>query len=159
MWHRKAIDFLYNVQHDCPLAKCTASGKSPLMQERIESGLLKSYIEHRPIDRFIINSHAFHNAHLLRATLPRFLIAPIPVYQDREAKHKDIACGLRATQDAKRIATKVRATQKKQEAKDNAENRDAGPSKRKRMELELEETQEQVLDEESFMSASVSGLS
>lgn len=27
----QVINFLYNVQHDCSLSKCTASGKQPLM--------------------------------------------------------------------------------------------------------------------------------
>jgi len=95
------IDFLYNVQHDCPLAKCTASGKQPLMQERVESGLIKTYIEHQSLERFIINTHAFHNAHLLRATLPRSLVAPILLHQDHQAKHIKIAGSLQATQEAK----------------------------------------------------------
>ena len=99
--HIQGIDFLYNVQHDCPLAKCTTSGKQPLMQERVESGLIKSYIEHQPTERFVINTHAFHNAHLLCATLPRSLVAPIQLHQDRQAKHVEIVGRLRATQEAK----------------------------------------------------------
>ena len=125
----QGVDFLYNVQHDCPLAKCTASGKQPLMQERVESGLFKTYIEHQPIERFVINTHAFHNAHLLRATLPRSIIVPIPLYQDREAKHIEIAGILRSTQEAKQTATKARAAQKKQEA-------GSGPNKRPRLETQ-----------------------
>ncbi|KAJ3517709.1 hypothetical protein NLJ89_g342 [Agrocybe chaxingu] len=127
------IDFLYNVQHDCPLSKCTASGKRPLMQERIESGLIQTYIEHRPIERFVINTHAFHNAHLLRATLPRSLVAPILLHPNRRAKHFEIAGGLRVTQDAKR---KARAAQKKNEAINPADNTGSGPNKRKRLETE-----------------------
>ena len=37
------IGFLYNVQYDCPLAKCTASGKQLIIQERVESDLFKTY--------------------------------------------------------------------------------------------------------------------
>jgi hypothetical protein len=129
---------MYNVQHDCALAKCTASGQQPLMQERVESGLFKNYIEHQRIDRFVINTHAFHNAHLLRATLPRSLVAPIPLYQNREAKHIEIAGSLRATQEAKRIATKARAAQKKQDAINTAEKAGPGPNKRTRLEFEME---------------------
>ncbi|KAF8914285.1 hypothetical protein CPB84DRAFT_1811643 [Gymnopilus junonius] len=102
-----SIDFHYNVQHDCPLAKCTASGKQPLMQERVESGLFQTYIEHQPVDRFVINTHAFHNAHLLRTTLPRSLIAPILLYENREAKHIEIAKDLRTTQDSKQQQQKL----------------------------------------------------
>ncbi|KDR73407.1 hypothetical protein GALMADRAFT_48393, partial [Galerina marginata CBS 339.88] len=71
------IEFLYNVQHDCVLAKCTASGKHAVLQERVESGVFDAFIEHNPIDRFVINTHAFHNAHLLRASLDRSLVVPI----------------------------------------------------------------------------------
>ncbi len=132
----QAIEFLYNVQHDCPHAKCAASGKQPVMQERLESGLLEDYIEHQPIDRFVINTHAFHNAHLLRATLPRSLVAPIPLHQNREAKHHEIAASLRVTQESKRKATKVRSEQKKQALID-AGDMSSVPNKRSRVEHEL----------------------
>ena len=130
----QGIEFPYNVQHDCPLVKCTASGEQPLMQERVESGLIKKYIEHQSIERFVINSHAFHNAHLLRANLPRSLVAPIPIHQDRQARHFEIATSLRATQEAKRTATKARAAQKKKKSAD-----EQGPSSSKRPRLEMEE--------------------
>ena len=87
------------------------------MQERVESGLLKICIEHQTIDRFVINTHGFHNAHLLRATLPCSLTVPIPLYPDRRAKHTEIAGNLRATQEIKRNTAKVRAAQKKLAAK------------------------------------------
>jgi len=134
--HVQGIDFLYNVQHDCPLSKCTASGKQPLMQERVESGLVQTYIEHKPIERFVINTHAFHNAHLLRATLPRSLVAPIPLHPDRQAKHFEIAGGLRVTQEAKR---KARAAQKKNEVINPADNTVPVRNKRKRLETEEED--------------------
>ena len=107
-FEQQGVDFMYNVQHDCPFSKCTASGKQPLVQERVESGKVKACIEHQPIERFIINTHAFHNAHLIRASLPRSLIAPIPLYQDRQSKHFTIAEGFRAAQEAKRTANKAR---------------------------------------------------
>jgi hypothetical protein len=129
----QGTDFLYNVQHDCPLAKCTASGKQPLMQERVQSGLVKTYIEHQPIERFVINTHAFHNAHLLRTTLPRSLVLPIPLHQDRRAKHSEIAVNLRIAQETKRNATKVRAVQKKLEAANSADDSGPGSKKQKRM--------------------------
>jgi hypothetical protein len=73
----------------------------PVMQEHIESGLSKTYIQRQPVERFIINTHAFHNAHLLRVTLPCSLVVPIPLHQDRQAKHIEIAGSLRTTQEAK----------------------------------------------------------
>jgi hypothetical protein len=103
------------------------------MQERVESGLFKTYIEHQPIEQFVINTHAFHNAHLLQATLPRSIIVPIPLYQDQEAKHIEIAGNLRSTQEFKRTATKACAMQKKQDANQAT---GSGPNKRARLEMQ-----------------------
>ncbi|KAJ7817608.1 hypothetical protein B0H14DRAFT_2184294, partial [Mycena olivaceomarginata] len=47
------------------------------------------------LDRFIINSHVFHNGHLLRATLPRDLWALTPLFEDRKVQHDDFAAILR----------------------------------------------------------------
>ena len=136
------IHFAYNVQHDCPLAKCTASGKQPVMQERIESGLSKSCVEHLPIDRFIINTHAFHNAHLLRAVIPRPLTIPIPIHQfeNRKLKHIEIAQSLQAMQEVKQAAAKAKGKQKQNEKITQTQS---GSNKRTRLEMnaaELEET-------------------
>ncbi len=105
------------------------------MQERVESGLVRTYIEHQPLERFVINTHAFHNAHLLRATLPRSLVVPIPLHRDRQTKHIEIAGSLRATQVVKRTATKTRAALKKQQVMNSDMSR-PGPSKRTRLEME-----------------------
>jgi hypothetical protein len=107
---------VYNAQHDCHLAKCTASGKRLLLQERVESGLTETVIEHDAVDRFVINTHAFHNAHLLREMLPRSLVAPISLYQDRQTKHTEIAKKLRTSQENKRATAKARAADKKRAA-------------------------------------------
>ena len=105
------------------------------MQERVESGFLKTYIEHQPIDRFVINTHAFHNSHLLRASLPRSLIAPVQLYENRVEKHYEIARNLQTTQEGKRTATKARAALRKQEAMDIGQTA-SGPNKRTRIEFE-----------------------
>ncbi|KAJ7239672.1 hypothetical protein C8J57DRAFT_1564739 [Mycena rebaudengoi] len=91
----KNLKFKFNVQHDCYTAKCEATGVRPRIQERVESDKSEIFIVHKALDRFIINSHAFHNAHLLRATLPRDLLAPIPLFADRRAKHDELAAELR----------------------------------------------------------------
>ncbi|KAJ7685821.1 hypothetical protein B0H17DRAFT_1160739 [Mycena rosella] len=94
----KKFKFKFNVQHDCYSAKFEATGTRLRMQKRVESDQIENFIVHNPLDRYIINSHAFHNAHLLRETLPRDLIAPIPLFEDRRGKHGEMAAALRATQ-------------------------------------------------------------
>lgn len=120
------------------------------MQERIESGLVKTYIEHQPIGRFVINTHAFHNAHLLRSTLPRSLVLPIPLHQDRQAKHIEIAGNLRIAQETKRTATKNRAAQKKLQVAAANSMDDSGPGSKKRKRTRVEEmggsAQSEMLD-------------
>ena len=136
--HVQNIGFLYNVQHDCPLAKCTASGKQPLMQEQVASGFFKTYIEHKPIERFVINTHAFHNAHRLRTALERSLVVPILLYplEVRKAKHTEIAHGLQATQKAKHEARAARKKKEPMSAVDKAGS--VIPAKRMRSEMEVE---------------------
>lgn len=125
--------FKFNVQHDCRSAKCEASGERPRMQERVESDKTEKYIVHNPLDRFIINSHAFHNAHLLRATLPRDLLAPIPLFEDRRTKHDELAAELRSTKEIKLAKRKRKNTEAASEDEGGA-----GPSKpRKRQKKAL----------------------
>ena len=103
------------------------------MQERVESALFESHIEHQPVEQFIINTHAFHNAHLLRKILPRHLIAPVPLFQDRKAKHNELARSLQAVRTVKQTANKVRAEQKKN---------NSAMIKRPRLDIEVEEEEE-----------------
>ncbi|KAJ6609917.1 hypothetical protein B0H10DRAFT_1687181, partial [Mycena sp. CBHHK59/15] len=84
-----------NSQHDCYTRKSEATRERLCMREHVESDTTENLIVHAPLDRFIINSHAFHNAHLLRAALPRDLLAPIPLFEDRKAKHDEFAATLR----------------------------------------------------------------
>ncbi|KAJ7631797.1 hypothetical protein B0H17DRAFT_866673, partial [Mycena rosella] len=66
------------------------------MQERVQSDQTENYIIHNNLDRFL-NTHTFHNTHLLRATLPRDLVAPIPLFTERQAKHDELAAQLHET--------------------------------------------------------------
>jgi hypothetical protein len=86
------------------------------MQERVESDQIEHYIVHEPLDRFFINMHGFHNSHLLRATLPRDLVAPILLFPDRQAKHFELASQLREKVAGRKIAL---AKKRKQPAKDD----------------------------------------
>ena len=96
------------------------------MQECVESGLIQAYIEHKPIERFVINTHAFHNVHLIRATLLCCLVAPIPLHPNWQAKHFEIAGDLQVTQEAKRKAC---AVQKKDGVINPADDTGLGPNK------------------------------
>ena len=120
------------------------------MQEHVELGLVTTYIEHHPVRCFVINTHAFHNAHLLCSTLPHSLVLPIPLHQDWQAKHIEIAGNLHIAQETKRTATKNCAVQKKLQV--NAANSvdDSGPGykkwKRTRMEEMGRSAQSEMLD-------------
>ncbi|KAJ7794953.1 hypothetical protein B0H13DRAFT_2245509 [Mycena leptocephala] len=107
------IKFLYNTQHDChaPDIQCEGTGERLRMQERVDSGLTDKFIVHKPVEQYILNTHAFHNAHLVRQVLDRGLIAPIPLFEDRKAKHYELAATLREIKTGKR-----KRTQEKREA-------------------------------------------
>ncbi|KAF7310234.1 hypothetical protein MIND_00397100 [Mycena indigotica] len=90
------IKYNFNAQHDCHAAGCAPTGVRPIMQERVESEKTERFIIHADMDRFIVNTHAFHNAHLIRATLSRALWEPTPLLEDRQAKHTELASQLRA---------------------------------------------------------------
>ncbi|KAF8918214.1 hypothetical protein CPB85DRAFT_1471943, partial [Mucidula mucida] len=104
----KDIKFKFNVQHDCETAKCAATGVRKRKQERQDSDITENYIVHQPVDRFFINIHAFHNAHLVRAALPRGLTQPIPISDDRKALHFKLASQLREKTDARKAAKRLR---------------------------------------------------
>lgn len=106
------------------------------MQERVDTGSYMACIEHRPIDRFIINTHAFHNAHLLRSTLPHSLISPIPLHrsEDRYAMHVRSAEALR-TLKANKAAAKAASEETK---KTDRAAKGSSRNKRTRTEMEVE---------------------
>ncbi|KAJ7215095.1 hypothetical protein B0H12DRAFT_961151, partial [Mycena haematopus] len=93
----KNIKFDFNTQHDCFSAGCEGTGDRPVMQERVESDKTEHFIIHAPLDRFIMNTHSFHNPHLVRATISRHLWAPVALFEDRRAKHDEFSALLRQT--------------------------------------------------------------
>lgn len=106
--HWQDVQFTFNAQHDCISAGCTASGTRAVMQEREESARREHVIEHQhPHDeKFVINLCSLHNPHLLRQILPRSLVAPIPLYPDRQTKHIEQARRLREINSKKREENK-----------------------------------------------------
>ncbi|KAJ7239989.1 hypothetical protein B0H12DRAFT_995096, partial [Mycena haematopus] len=101
---RQDIQFIINVQHDCYAANCIASGSRAKKQERVDSNIIETFIEHLPLDEHVINTTAFHNAHLLRRYLPRSAWAPVLMFQADEqlAKHKELAEQLRGSHSSKK---------------------------------------------------------
>jgi hypothetical protein len=85
------IKFDFNTQHDCFSAGCEATGVRLVMQERVESDKTEDFIIHAQLDRFIINTTSFHNPHLVCATVSHDLWAPIPLFENRRAKHDEFS--------------------------------------------------------------------
>lgn len=111
-----------------------ASGSRLVRQEREESGVTESFIEHNELDRFIVNTHAFHNSHLLRSVLPRNLTAPISYSQTRVADHLAIANKLQESQCTKRAKTaeKRKATMEGKRKAEDEGDVEKEPKKRRK---------------------------
>ena len=128
------IEFDFNAQHDCLFAGCGSTGKHPRVQERIESPeSTESFIEHRDIPWWIINTHSLHNGHLLRRCLPQDLIIPIPIIDPtkREEEHRKFAAAHRPKQDAKRTEAAQKRAAKRLKTKTETTSGDKVLGKRK----------------------------
>ncbi|KIJ08370.1 hypothetical protein PAXINDRAFT_88936, partial [Paxillus involutus ATCC 200175] len=99
--------FIVNIQHNCYDTKCAPSGRRFRQQERMDSQIEEHYIEHKDDQHFLLNTHALHNAAILRKTLPRHLTAPIPFITNRCERHDMLAATLRETQDGKHARDKA----------------------------------------------------
>ncbi|KAJ7202934.1 hypothetical protein C8J57DRAFT_1203274 [Mycena rebaudengoi] len=121
-----AIQFSFNAQHDCRACGCQASGVKPQMQERQESDTVVHSVVHEDDDRFVINTHGFHNAGLLRKYLPIVLTTPRPLYADRRERHDELSKNLAAQQKEKRAATQAKTAATRQKKKTEAERSGAG---------------------------------
>ncbi|KAJ7693775.1 hypothetical protein B0H16DRAFT_1848276 [Mycena metata] len=148
----KGIKFKFNVQHDCTSAKCEASGQRLRIQERVESDQIEQFIIHEPLDRFFINMHAFHNAHFLRATLPRSLVAHIPLFPDRKAKHLELAAQLRD-----KVASRKASLARKRKRPEDDDEEEVEPRPRKTQKKapakQLKKTAGPILPPAHFMVA------
>ncbi|KAJ7908106.1 hypothetical protein B0H13DRAFT_2233350 [Mycena leptocephala] len=100
----EASNVIVHPEHDCVFCKCKAASVF-VRQERIFTDLTELEISHSPEQRFILNMHALHNAHLIRDILLRSLTEPIPYLQDRAATK-------RAETQAKTKATREKNKQK-----------------------------------------------
>lgn len=68
-------------------------------------------VAHAAEDRYILNMHAIHNAHLIRKALPRQLSQPIPYLSEAEraAKHAEYAAVAHDVQITKRTEATLKA--------------------------------------------------
>ncbi|KAJ3727978.1 hypothetical protein C8R42DRAFT_755961 [Lentinula raphanica] len=113
-----AVQFRFSVQHDCRLAKCQPTHRVHQIQERQITERTQLLLKHTDDDNFVINMYALHNAMVLRETLPCTLWQPSPLYEDRQARHHEIAVTLATEQGEKRAQTreKTRATKEHNKA-------------------------------------------
>ena len=111
---RQHVQFVFNAQHDCATARCTDSKRVPRRQERVDLDETDPAIEHQPLEVYLVNTHALHNAHLLRRAMPRNLIAPVPCIDpdQRKAKHAQLAAEWR--ENPKSYTARERAKEEKQ---------------------------------------------
>lgn len=91
------------MQHDCVQAQCQAEvASTSVIQEHQTVARSIPVVQHRDDTSYIINTHALHNAHLLRRVLPRVLIAPSHTHVDRTRFHAGLAPQAHTTQAKKR---------------------------------------------------------
>ncbi|KAL0570869.1 hypothetical protein V5O48_011094 [Marasmius crinis-equi] len=114
------IKFNFNAQHDCRIAQCESTGHRPHRQERQDSQIMESFIEHKPLNRYLVNLHSFHNGHLIREVLPRELVRPYPFYGDRKEHHLKCAQELRKNQ-GKRAAELAVRKRAREEVEDDSD--------------------------------------
>jgi hypothetical protein len=126
------LKFDFNTQHDCFSAKCEATGVRAVMQERVESDKSEHFIVHAPLDHFIVNMDSFHNPHLVRATISRDLWAPVPLFENRKAKHDEFSAQLRETRATKAAKRKETAARKRAYPTAAASNNNDEPQQRPR---------------------------
>ncbi|KAJ7862001.1 hypothetical protein B0H14DRAFT_3615236 [Mycena olivaceomarginata] len=120
------ILFKFNAQHDCHHFSCPLVDSPGPQQERSESKLTRKVRAHKDESRFLLNTHALHNAHLVRETLPRSLTAPKPCFVDRRAKHSEFAAALQAVGPEKRAQATARGQATKARNKQDKVDRAAG---------------------------------
>lgn len=59
-----------NLQHDCHLGKCEASGIQHLQQEREVTSRSRAVIRHSDSTHFIVNTQSFHNYRQIQEATP-----------------------------------------------------------------------------------------
>ncbi|KAF8804948.1 hypothetical protein BYT27DRAFT_7105864, partial [Phlegmacium glaucopus] len=107
----QALQFTFNVQHDCQAHKCEPTGSTRQLQERQETNRVIRSIVHKDDTNFIINLHALHNATLLRKFLPRYMTVPRPLFLDRRKRLDELGVKITEQMLAKKAATTAKAAE------------------------------------------------
>ncbi|KAJ7580890.1 hypothetical protein C8J56DRAFT_896239 [Mycena floridula] len=115
--HEEQLSVIVATKHDCCTAKCTATGIHPIVQECVQTIASESFIEHWPLQQFIVNTTALHNAHLLRRTLPWQLTKPIALPTEAQwlQFHKESAAAFQKARITKQQERKGATAWKKLE--------------------------------------------
>jgi hypothetical protein len=124
------ILFKFNAQHDCRHFSCPLVNVAGPNQERQASKLTRKLTAHSEDSRFLLNTHALHNANLVRETLPRHMTEPKPCFLDRRAKHNEFAAKLRETGPEKRALAQAKAQATKLRNKQDKADKTAGAQER-----------------------------
>ncbi|THV05527.1 hypothetical protein K435DRAFT_892109 [Dendrothele bispora CBS 962.96] len=112
------ILFDFNPQHDCVSTGCQIGvSDAYVMQERMQTTKHKACIAHVDDERYLLNMHALHNAHLIREALPRHLVAPVPLKSDRIEFHKQLSASLQVSGVEKRALTRTKAAETRERNK------------------------------------------
>ncbi|KAJ7663620.1 hypothetical protein B0H17DRAFT_1162844 [Mycena rosella] len=105
------IKFKFNVQHDCRSAKFDAAGVRLRMQERVESDQTENYIPHKSVDH---------------------LVARIPIFTERRAKHDELAAQLRENCSTRKAAAAAKKQKCLEEDTNDDGDTEARPRKKKK---------------------------
>ncbi|PSR72987.1 hypothetical protein PHLCEN_2v11153, partial [Hermanssonia centrifuga] len=108
---QKNVLFVFNAQHDCRHCGCKLTGEIRIIQEREETRRTQKNLEHAPVERYLVNMHALHNAAAMREILPRHLWSPKPYLNNRMEKHAEYATHLRMTGPTKRAAAVAKSAE------------------------------------------------
>lgn len=90
------------MQHDCERSECTASDSRVEYQEREATTRTVSLVKHNDDGHFIVNVHALHGAHLIRAVFPPDLMEIPPLSDDRVQMRNNLASMLRESKKEKK---------------------------------------------------------
>lgn len=111
-------------------SRCDATQDVARIQKRQETTQTVKVVLHNDNTQFILNTHALHNAALLRKFLPRYLTVPRPLYPDRQKWHDELGAVLTVTQAEKKAETVRKAAETRRKRKEAVASRQFEADKR-----------------------------